>query len=78
MIRLYGPDNQEMMAVHSLDKDAEGKTLVIKGKIYGAMPLTVLMYPEDARAFLKMLTPKLAWFLFTMLFKSAVKGKRSS
>lgn len=73
MIKLFGPDNKEMMAISTLDKDAEGKALVIKGKIYGAMPLTAKLYPEDARAFLKMLTPKLAWFLLTMLFKPAVK-----
>ena len=78
MIKLYGPDNQEMMAVHALDKDADGKTLVIKGKIYGVMPLTVMLHPEDARAFLKMLTPKLVWFLLTMLFKPAVRAKRVS
>jgi hypothetical protein len=76
MIKLYGPDNKEMMAVATLDKDAEGKALVIKGKIYGAMPLTAKLYPEDARAFLKMLSPKLVWFLVTMLFKPAVKTKK--
>lgn len=76
MIKLYGPDNKEMMAVSTLDQDADGKSLVIKGKIYGAMPLTARLYPEDARAFLKMLTPKLAWFLLTMLFKPAVKTKK--
>ncbi len=76
MIKLYGPDNKEMMVVSTLDKDADGKSLVVKGKIYGAMPLTARLYPEDARAFLKMLTPKLAWFLLTMLFKPAVKTKK--
>jgi hypothetical protein len=74
MIKLYGPDKKEMMAVATLDKDADGKALVIKGKIYGAMPLTAKLYPEDARAFLKMLTPKLIWFLLTLLFKPAVKS----
>lgn len=76
MIKLFGPDNKEMMAISTLDKDTEGKALVIKGKIYGAMPLTAKLYPEDARAFLKMLTPKLAWFLLTLLFKPAVKAKK--
>jgi hypothetical protein len=65
-----------MMAIATLDKDEDGKALVIKGKIYGAMPLTAKLYPEDARAFLKMLTPKLVWFLITMLFKPAVKTKK--
>lgn len=73
MIKLYGPDNKEMMTITKLDKDADGNGLVIKGKIYGAMPLTARLYPEDARACLKMLTPKLVWFLLTMMFKPAVR-----
>lgn len=70
MIKLYGPDNKEMMAINTLDKDAGGKALIIKGKIYGAMPVTALLRPEDVRALLKMLTPRLLWFLLTMAFKS--------
>lgn len=71
MIKLYGPDNKEMMAINTLDTDAGGKALIIKGKIYSAMPVTALLYPEDVRALLKMLTPRLLWFLITMAFKSA-------
>lgn len=73
MIKLYGPDNKEMMAVSTLQQ--EGSALVVKGKIYGAMPLTARLYPEDARAFLKMLTPKLIWFLITLPFRRSVKKK---
>ncbi|MCP5144959.1 MAG: hypothetical protein H6978_09060 [Gammaproteobacteria bacterium] len=76
MIKLYGADNSELMAIAALEPDDDGKALLIKGKIYGAMPLTARLYPEDARAFLKMLTPRLAWFLFTMLFKAAVKSSK--
>lgn len=67
MIRLYGPDNGELMAVSKLERD--GDALAIKGKIYGAMPLTAKLYPEDVRAALKFLTPRLAWFLLTMMFR---------
>jgi hypothetical protein len=76
MIKLYGPDNKEMMTVNALEKDPDGKGLVIKGKIYGAMPMTALLYPEDARAILKMLTPKLFWLLITLLFKPAVTTRK--
>ena len=76
MIKLYGSDNKEMLAISSLDRSDDGKGLVIKGKIYGAMPLTARLYPEDVRGFLKMLTPKLAWLLLTMLFKPAVKVRK--
>lgn len=67
MIRLYGPDNTELMAVSKLEPD--GNALTIKGKIYGTMPLTARLYPEDARALLKMLTPGLTWLLITMIFR---------
>lgn len=73
MIKLHGPDSKEMMAINTLDKD--GNVLIIKGKIFGTMPLTAKLYPEDARAFLKMLNFKLAWFLLTLPFRSSVKKK---
>lgn len=76
MIKLYGPDNKEMMAVSTLQQ--EGNALIVKGKIYGAMPLTAKLYPEDARAFLKMLTPKLVWFFITLPFRPAVKTAKKS
>jgi hypothetical protein len=67
MIRLYAPDKSELMAVSKLERD--GNALAIKGKIYGAMPLTAKLYPEDVRAFFKVLTPGLVWFLLTMPFR---------
>lgn len=67
MIRLYGADNSELMAVSKLERD--GNSLAIKGKIYGAMPLTAKLYPEDVRAALGMLTPGLIWLMITMLFR---------
>ena len=69
MIKLHGPDNSELMAVSKLERD--GNALAIKGKIYGAMPLTAKLYPEDVRAFFKVLTPGLVWFLLTMPFRRA-------
>jgi len=70
MIKLYGPDKREMLQVATLERDAG--VLVIKGKIFGTMPLTARLNPEDARAFLKMLTPKLIFFLLTLPFRRSV------
>ena len=66
MIRLYGPDNSELMAVSELRRDDDA--LAIKGKIYGTMPLTAKLYPEDARAIFSMISPGLHWYLLTMCF----------
>jgi hypothetical protein len=76
MIKLHGPDNKEMMAVNTLTR--EGDVLIIKGKIFGTMPLTAKLYPEEARAFLKMLNFKLAWFLLTLPFRRSVKQKKAA
>ena len=74
MIKLYGPDNKEMMTVASFHQD--GDALLIKGMIYGTMPLTAKLHPEDARAIFKMLTPRLVWFLVTLPFRRRVKVAR--
>lgn len=70
MIRLYGPDKREMLQIATLEREAS--VLVIKGKIFGTLPLTARLNPEDARAFLKMLTPKLIFFLITLPFRRGV------
>ncbi|MBB6250957.1 hypothetical protein [Nitrospirillum iridis] len=71
MVKIYGADNKELMTVASIS--GEGDTLVIKGKIFGAMPMTAKLRPEEARALLRMLNFKLVLFLLRFLFKPAAK-----
>ena len=66
-MKIYGSDNREMMSVTSLTRD--GSELVIKGRIFGAMPLTAKLRPEEARAALKLLDLRTAWFLLTLVFR---------
>ena len=66
-MRIYDGQNKELMTVRKLERD--GSDLVITGKIFGAMPMKARLKPEEARAALKMLSPKLAWFLLTLLFR---------
>jgi hypothetical protein len=66
-MKIYGSDNKEMMNITSLERD--GSELVIKGKLFGAMPLTAKLRPEDARAALKLLDFRTALFLFTLMFR---------
>lgn len=73
MVKLHGPDNKELIAINTLTR--EGKALVINSKIFGTMPLTAKLYPEDARAFFKLLNFKLAWFLVTLPFRRRVNKK---
>ena len=66
-MKIYGADNREMMSITSLERD--GAQLVIRGKIFGAMPLTAKLRPEEARAALKLLDLRTAWFLLTLFFR---------
>ncbi len=66
-MKIYGADNKEMMNITSLERD--GSDLVVKGKLFGAMPLTAKLRPEDARAALRLLDFRTALFVLTLLFR---------
>ena len=55
------------MTVSSLERD--GDSLVIKGKVFGAMPLNARLDPDAARAALKLLSPGLIFFLLSLPFR---------
>jgi hypothetical protein len=66
-VKLRGTDGSELMTVSALERD--GNSLLIKGKVFGAMPLNARLSPDDARAALKLLTPRLVFFLLTLPFR---------
>jgi hypothetical protein len=66
-MKLQSSDGSELMTISSLERD--GDSLLIKGKVFGAMPMNALMRPEAARAALKLLTPRLIFFLLTLPFR---------
>lgn len=66
-MKLQSADGGELMTVTALERD--GDRLVIRGKVFGAMPLDARMGPQAARAALKLLTPSLVWFLLTLPFR---------
>lgn len=59
--------DKELMTVRKIERD--GNTLVIRGKIFGAMPMVAKLTPDQARAALRLLDAKTVWFLLTMLFR---------
>ncbi|MFY9691448.1 MAG: hypothetical protein WA369_16325 [Candidatus Acidiferrales bacterium] len=67
MMKIYGQDNSELMQVTSLER--EGDKLVMKGKVFGSMPMTAKLTPQEARNALKLLNFKLVVFLATFLFR---------
>jgi len=66
-MRLKGADGGELMTVSSLERD--GNVLLIKGKVFGAMPMTAKLDAVAAREALKLLTPRLLFFLLTLPFR---------
>lgn len=66
-MKIYGQDNSELMQVSSLE--AEDGKLLIRGKVFGSMPMTAKLTPQEARNALKLLNPCLALFLLTFLFR---------
>ena len=66
-MKLHSADGSELLTVSALERD--GNSLLIKGKVFGAMPMNARLKPEAARAALKLLTPRLILFLITLPFR---------
>lgn len=65
--KILDAQDKELMAIRKLERD--GNTLVIRGKIFGAMPMVAKLTPAEARAALKLIDFKTFLFLLTMLFR---------
>lgn len=66
-MKIFSADKSELMNVARIERD--GNDLVIKGKVFGAMPMSARLTPAEARAALKLLSPGLILFLITIPFR---------
>ncbi|MDE2301379.1 MAG: hypothetical protein KGK11_02355 [Sphingomonadales bacterium] len=66
-MKILDANDRELMTVRAIERD--GSTLVIRGKIFGAMPMVARLTPAQARAGLKLLDARMIWFLLTLLFR---------
>ena len=66
-MKIFDAQDKDLMIVRSIKRD--GNVLVIRGKIFGAMPMVARLTPSEARAALKLLDFKTALFLLTLLFR---------
>ena len=66
-MKLQSTDGSELLTVNALERD--GNSLLIRGNVFGTMPLNARLQPEAARAALKLLTPRLFLFLLTLPFR---------
>jgi hypothetical protein len=69
-MNIYGADNKVLISIGSIEPD--GSSLLVKGKIFGTMPLSAKLRPEDARAALALMSWKTRLFLLTLIFRAKV------
>ena len=65
--RILDAQGNELMAIRKLEP--AGNALVVRGKIFGAMPMVAKITPSEARAALKLIDLRTFLFLLTMLFR---------
>jgi hypothetical protein len=68
-VKIFGADNKEMMAISAIERD--GRELVLRGKIFGTMPMTARVRPEEVRRALKLMSWRTLLFLVSLPFRSA-------
>lgn len=67
MMVLRGSDNTVLMEVSRIER--KGNDLVLKGKVFGTMPMSAQLSPAEARNGLKLLSWRTLLFALTMLFR---------
>lgn len=67
MMTLFSADKSELMQVNAIERD--GSDLLIKGKVFGTMPMTARLTPTEARQGLKLMRIRMFIFLVSMLFR---------
>ena len=65
-MKIIDAQNKELMNVRKIELD--GGNLVIRGKIFGAMPMVAKLTPEEARAGLKLLGWKTCLAMIPFIF----------
>jgi hypothetical protein len=66
-VKIYGPDNKELMVVTAIER--QGGELVLKGKIFGTMPMTAKIRPAEVRKVFGLMKPRVLLFALSMLFR---------
>lgn len=66
-MKIYAADKSELMDVTTIER--KGSDLVLKGKVFGTMPMAATLTPQQARAAFRLLTPRLVLFLITLPFR---------
>lgn len=65
-MKLYGSEGVLLMEVESIA--ARDRNILIKGKMMGQVPMTVVMGPSDLRQAVKMVSLSVVWQAIRMFF----------
>jgi hypothetical protein len=63
-VKILGADNKELIAISAIERD--GAELVLRGKIFGTLPMSARVTPEEARRGLKLLGWRTGMFALTL------------
>ena len=63
-MQIFGSDNKELIAISAIERD--GAELVLRGKIFGTLPMSARIRPEEARRGLKLLGWRTAMFALSL------------
>jgi hypothetical protein len=63
-VKILGADNKELIAISAIERD--GAELVLRGKIFGTLPMSARVTPEEARRGLKLLGWHTGMFALTL------------
>jgi hypothetical protein len=66
-MNIFGADDTVLISISSIEP--EDSNLIIKGRIFGTLPLTAKLRPEEARAAFKLMNWRTKLFLLTLLFR---------
>ncbi|WP_230461274.1 hypothetical protein [Sphingobium sp. CAP-1] len=66
-MKILDAQDKELMTVRKIER--EGNALIIRGKIFGAMPMVAKLTPAEARAAFALLDLRTILFLLSFLFR---------
>lgn len=75
VMKLFSQDRSELLRVEALER--RDNDLVIRGRVFGSMPISARLGPEEARKGLKLLNFRLVLFLLTLPFRRSRRPTRA-
>lgn len=67
-MKFFTPDRSELIDIAEVTPEADG-TIVISGRIMGAMPMKAVLRPDQLRAGFRLISLRLVLALVAMLFR---------